>query len=221
MTTVIQLLLVLGLMVLVHELGHFVVAKLCKVRVEAFAIGFGTRLWGYVHNGTDYRINALPLGGYVKMAGEIPGEETSDDPGDLNNHPRWQRMLIALAGPTANFLLAFGLMTGAYMLHYEVSAFQSGPAVTDYISPASAAAKTGMVSGDTIAHFDTIEDPTWDDVYQHAALNPNRTVAFSYVHDGKRTDTTFLLPFKDSHRTNSPRTRLWRSGWSRRCRTRR
>jgi len=117
MTTIVQLLLVLGLMVLVHEFGHFIVAKWCGVRVEAFAIGFGKRLIGYVHKGTDYRINLLPLGGYVKMAGEIPGEETSDDPGDLNNHPRWQRMLIAVAGPVANFILAFGLMAGVFMLH--------------------------------------------------------------------------------------------------------
>ena len=100
MTTIIQLLLVLGLMVLVHEFGHFAVAKWCGVRVEAFAIGFGKRLVGFVRNGTDYRINALPLGGYVKMAGEIPGEETSDDPGELNNHPRWQRMLIASPAPS-------------------------------------------------------------------------------------------------------------------------
>ena len=69
------------------------------------------------------------------MAGEIPGEETTNDPGDLNNHPRWQRMLIALAGPVANFILAFGLMTGAYMLHNEVNEYISGPAITDYISP--------------------------------------------------------------------------------------
>ncbi len=196
--TVIQLLLVLGLMVLVHELGHFLVAKWCKVRVEAFAIGFGKRLVGIVRNGTDYRINALPFGGYVKMAGEIPGEETSDDPGDLNNHPRWQRMLIAVAGPAANLLLAFGLMTGAYMAHFEVSAFQSGPAVTDYIAPTSAAAKTGIQSGDTITRFDNVDNPTWDDVYQHAALNPNQTIAFSYLHRGKRTDTTFFIPFKES-----------------------
>jgi regulator of sigma E protease len=101
MTTVLQLLLVLGLMVLVHEFGHFAVAKWCGVRVETFAIGFGKRVVGFRRGGTDYQINALPLGGYVKMAGEIPGEETSSDPGDLNNHPRWQRMLIALAGPTS------------------------------------------------------------------------------------------------------------------------
>ena len=75
MTTIVQLLLVLGLMVLVHEFGHFVVAKWCGVRVETFAIGFGKRLVGFRRGGTDYQINALPLGGYVKMAGEIPGEE--------------------------------------------------------------------------------------------------------------------------------------------------
>src|ERR1035438_10057992 len=113
MTTVLQLLLVLGLMVLVHEFGHFAVAKWCGVRVETFAIGFGKRVVGFRRGGTDYQINALPLGGYVKMAGEIPGDGAKLvlDPDELNSHPRWQRMLIALAGPAANFLLAFGLMT--------------------------------------------------------------------------------------------------------------
>jgi regulator of sigma E protease len=195
MTTIIQLLLVLGLMVLVHEFGHFVVAKWCGVRVEAFAIGFGKRLFGFVRNGTDYRINALPLGGYVKMAGEIPGEETSNDPGDLNNHPRWQRMLIAVAGPFANFVLAFGLMTGAYMLHNEVNEYVSGPAVTDYISPTTDVAKTGIHSGDTIVHFDNVENPTWEDILNHASLNPNQTVRFSYIDNGKRINTTLHLSY--------------------------
>src|ERR1035438_9981764 len=125
MTTVLQLLLVLGLMVLVHEFGHFAVAKWCGVRVETFAIGFGKRVVGFPRGGTDYQINALPLGGYVKMAGEIPGEETSSDPGDLNNHPRWQRMFIALAGPFANFVLAFVLMAGVYRSEEHTSELQS------------------------------------------------------------------------------------------------
>jgi len=180
-------------MVLVHEFGHFIVAKWCGVRVEAFAIGFGKRLIGFERGGTDYRINALPLGGYVKMAGEIPGEETSSDPGDLNNHPRWQRMLIALAGPVANFLLAFGLMIGVCMLHYEVNQYESGPAVTDYVSPGSPIAKTGIHTGDTIVHFANIESPNWDDVVNRAALNLNRSVPISYVHDGKRVDTNFVI----------------------------
>jgi len=190
---IVQLALVLGLMVLVHEFGHFIVAKWCGVRVESFAIGFGKRLTGFHHGGTDYRINALPLGGYVKMAGEIPGEETSSDPGDLNNHPRWQRMLIALAGPIANFLLALGMMTGVYMLHNEVNLYLSGPAVLDYISPQSPIAKTGIHAGDTIVDFDGVENPDWDDVVNHSALNLNRSVRFSYLHDGKRVNTTFFV----------------------------
>ena len=198
MMTIVQLLLVLGLMVLVHEFGHFAVAKLCGVRVETFAIGFGRRLIGFRRGGTDYQINALPLGGYVKMAGEIPGEETSNDPGELNNQPRWQRMLIALAGPVANFILALGLMTGAYMLHNEVNEYISGPAVTDYISPSTPVAKAGIHSGDIIVHYDSVENPTWEDVLNHSALNPNQTIPFSFVHDGQRTDTTFFLKFKDS-----------------------
>ena len=198
MTTIVQLLLVLGLMVLVHEFGHFIVAKWCGVRVEAFAIGFGKRLIGYVHKGTDYRINLLPLGGYVKMAGEIPGEETSDDPGDLNNHPRWQRMLIAVAGPVANFILAFGLMAGVFMLHNEVDQYRSGPAVTDYISPSTPLAKAGVHSGDTIVHFEKVEKPTWEDILNRANLSTNQTVALSYVHDGKRVDTKVFLPYKGS-----------------------
>jgi regulator of sigma E protease len=192
-TTIVQLLLVLGLMVLVHEFGHFIVAKWCGVRVETFAIGFGKRVVGFRRGETDYQINVLPLGGYVKMAGEIPGEEISNDPGELNNHPRWQRMLIALAGPVANFVLAFGLMIGVCMTHYEVNEYQAGPAVTDYISPGSSVAATGIQTGDTIVSFDGIENPNWDDVFNEAALNLNRSVPLSYVHDGKRVNTNFLI----------------------------
>ena len=180
-------------MVLVHELGHFVVAKLCGVRVEAFAIGFGKRIVGFRRGETEYQINVLPLGGYVKMAGEIPGEATTNDPGELNNHPRWQRMLIAVAGPIANFLLAFGLMTCVFMFHNEVNEYLSGQAVTDYISADSAVAKTGIRTGDTIVHFNNTENPNWDDVYQYASLNLNRRVPFSYVHNGQRVNTTFLI----------------------------
>jgi regulator of sigma E protease len=198
LAAIVELLLVLGLMVLVHEFGHFAVAKLCGVRVETFAIGFGKRIIGFRRGETEYQINVLPLGGYVKMAGEIPGEDNTNDPGELNNHPRWQRMLIALAGPVANFILAFGLMTTVYMLHNEVNEYISDVAVTDYISPSTPVAKTGIQTGDTIVHFDNIENPTWEDVFTHSALNPNQTVPFSFVHDGKRTDTNFLVVQKDT-----------------------
>ena len=193
MTTVVQLLVVLGIMVLVHEFGHFAVAKLCGIRVEVFAIGFGRRLVGFRHGDTDYRLCALPLGGYVKMAGDTPGEAATGDPGDFNSHPRWQRVLIALAGPIANFLLAFALMAGVYMLHNEVDEYLSSTAVADYVSPGSPVARTGIHNGDTIVHFDKYENPTWDQVYFRSVYNLNRTVPFSFVHDGHRTDTTLLV----------------------------
>ena len=130
MSTIFELAIVLGIMVLVHEFGHFAVAKLCGIRVETFSIGFGKRLFGFKRGDTDYRISLLPLGGYVKMAGDNPGEAPTGDPGEFNAHPRWQRVLVALSGPFSNFLLAIALMTVGYMLHNEVQEYVSGPAVT-------------------------------------------------------------------------------------------
>jgi regulator of sigma E protease len=204
MSTVIQLLIVLGIMVLVHEFGHFAVAKLCGIRVEVFSIGFGKRLFGFKRGDTEYQIAIVPLGGYVKMAGEtaynVPEDSDEDrplDPGDFNAHPRWQRMLVALAGPFANFILALGLMTGVSMLHNEVQEFLDGPAHTDYIAANTSASRTGIHSGDTIVHYDTVENPTWDDVFNRSMLNLNQAIPFSFVHDGQRTDTKLFVESKN------------------------
>jgi regulator of sigma E protease len=123
----------IGVMVVVHEFGHFVVAKLCGVRVEAFSFGFGPRLFGYKYGDTDYKVCLLPLGGFVKMSGEnfselsdaAAGKATVvpvSDPGALTSHPRWQQMLISVAGPSANFVLAFVLMLGYFSWVNEVPA---------------------------------------------------------------------------------------------------
>ncbi|MCU1226712.1 MAG: rane-associated zinc metalloprotease [Edaphobacter sp.] len=196
MSTIIQLAIVLGIMVLVHEFGHFAVAKLCGIRVEVFSIGFGKRLFGFKRGDTDYRLSVLPLGGYVKMAGDNPGEAPSGDPGEFNAHPRWQRILVALAGPFANFILAIALMTGVSMLHNEVQEYIGGPAQTDYIPVDTPASKTGIRSGDLIVHYDSIENPTWDNVAIRSLLNINQTVPFSYLHDGQRVDTKIFVESK-------------------------
>ncbi len=191
-----QLGVVLGIMVLVHEFGHFAAAKLCKVRVEAFAIGFGRKLIGFTSGGTSYQINLLPLGGYVKMAGELPGEShNSEDPGEFQNHPRWQRVIITLAGPIANFILSLGLMTGLFMAHHEVDDYVSQSVVADYVSPGSSMAKTGIQPGDSIVHIDSVENPDWGDVEQRAALDVNRRTPFSYLHNGRRVDTMLSVDF--------------------------
>ena len=196
MSTIIQLAIVLGIMVLVHEFGHFAVAKLCGIRVEVFSIGFGKRLFGFRLGDTDYRLSVLPLGGYVKMAGDNPGEAPSGDPGEFNAHPRWQRILVALAGPFANFILAIALMTGVSMLHNEVQEYFSGPAQTDYIAANTEASKTGIRSGDLIVHYDTIENPTWEQVNIRSLLNINQTIPISYIHNGQRTDTKIFVESK-------------------------
>lgn len=196
MSTIIQLGIVLGIMVLVHEFGHFAVAKLCGIRVETFSIGFGKRLIGFRRGETDYRLSLLPLGGYVKMSGDNPGEAPTD-PGDFNAHPRWQRILVALAGPFANFILALGLMTGVSMLHNEVQEYISGPARTDYIPAKTSASHTGIHPGDLIVHYDTVENPTWDQVAIRSLLNINQNVAFSYLHDGQRVDTKLFVEAKE------------------------
>ena len=194
-TSVLSMLVVLGIMVLVHEFGHFAVAKLCGVRVEIFSVGFGKRLLGFKRGDTDYRLSLLPLGGYVKMSGDNPGEATSD-PGGFNAHPRWQRILIALAGPFANFILAMGLMTAVYMLHNEVEEYRSGPAVADYIPVNTPAAHAGIASGDTIVHYDTVENPTWEQVHIRSMLNLNQPVAVSVLHNGMRRDLTLTIESK-------------------------
>jgi regulator of sigma E protease len=200
-------LVVLGIMVLVHEFGHFITAKFFGVRVEVFSIGFGKRLIGFKRGDTDYRISLVPLGGYVKMSGETAGDgvplisETAaellpsdeHDPGDFTSHPRWQRILIGLSGPFANFVLAFVLMTGLYMMHNEVPTFYSQPAVVDSVAADSAAAKAGIQGGDKIVRFDTEQNPTWEQVDIRAALDANSTIPVTVERAGQSIQTSLAI----------------------------
>src|SRR6201997_5673028 len=123
LTAIVAVAFVLGVMILVHEFGHYAVAKLCGVRVDVFSLGFGKRLVGFRRGDTDYRISALPLGGYVKMAGENPMEARTGDPGEFVSHPRGQRFLVAIAGPAMNVLLAVVVLTGVFMFRHEYPAY--------------------------------------------------------------------------------------------------
>ena len=155
---------VLGIMILVHEFGHYAAAKWFGVRVDVFSIGFGKRLTGFRRGGTDYRISALPLGGYVKMAGENPLESRSGAPDEFMSHPRWQRFVIAVAGPAMNILLAVVLLTGVFMVHYEHPVYLDQPAVVGWVMENSPAAKAGIEPGDRIVRIDGQQNPTWEDV---------------------------------------------------------
>ena len=150
LTMIISVSVVLGIMVLVHEWGHFIVAKAFGVRVEIFSIGFGTRLWGVKRGDTDYRVSALPLGGYVKMAGDNPLEERKGDPDEFLSKPRWQRVLIALAGPAMNIVLSVLLVAGIYMYGSKQPAYLDKPIVLAGVLPDSTAQKAGLQPGDRV-----------------------------------------------------------------------
>ena len=104
--TILAFLVVLGITITIHEFGHFAVAKLLKIRVVVFSLGFGPRLLGFTRGGTEYRISAFPLGGYVKMAGETFDEDRQGSPDEFLSHPKWHRFLVAIAGPFMNIALA-------------------------------------------------------------------------------------------------------------------
>ncbi len=167
---------VLGVMIVVHEFGHFAAAKLFDVRVEQFAIGFGKRLFGIKHGETDYRLNALPFGGYVKMAGENPLEAHTGDPREFTSKPRWQRFFIAFAGPCANVVLAIALLTGVFMVRYEHPVYLDQPAVIGWVLDNSPAQKAGILPGDRIVRIENMQNPTWEDVLPKVVLSPGQPV---------------------------------------------
>ncbi len=182
--------IVLGVMILIHEWGHYAAAKYFKVRVEVFSIGFGKRLFGYRKGETDYRISAIPLGGYVKMSGENPMDERTDDPGEFLNHPRWQRFVIAIAGPFMNVVLAVGLLTIVYMVHYEYPAFIDQPGVIAYVKPDSPAAQAGLQPGDRILGIDGIQNPTWEGIGLRVMLSPNEPLPLTIDRNGRILQTS-------------------------------
>jgi regulator of sigma E protease len=171
LTGIIAVAIGLGVMVLVHEWGHFVIARLFGVRVEVFSIGFGTRLFGFKRGPTDYRISALPLGGYVRMAGDNPAEERKGDPDEFLSKPRWQRVLIALAGPTTNFLMAVVLTAALFMHGGEQPSYADKPVVVAGVVKDSPAQKAGIQPGDHIVSFGGVKDPTWDRLALELALS--------------------------------------------------
>ena len=190
--TIFDMGIVLGFMILIHEFGHYAAAKYFGVRVEVFSIGFGKRLLGFKKGETDYRISAIPLGGYVKMSGENPMDDRTGDPGEFLSHPRWQRFIVALAGPAMNILLAVALLTGVYMVHYEYPAVLDEPAVVGWVNPNTPAEKAGIQKGDRIVQVEDIANPNWEQVDVKDALSPNQPLKFAIERGGKVTEKVLV-----------------------------
>ena len=185
---------ILGSAVVLHEFGHFIVAKLFRIRVETFSVGFGPRLFGFKWGHTDYRFSAIPLGGYVKLGGdesnaplEGAGAENIPPQEMFNLRPRYQRILVALAGPVMNILTALAIpFTGAMM--YGVPATPSP--VVYYIQQGGAADKAGLKQGDRIVSFNGHEHPSWDVINGDALLSPGQPLPLVVNRSGQEMPLT-------------------------------
>ena len=184
----------LGVIIFVHELGHLLAAKFFNVDAKVFSLGFGKRLWGFEHGGTDYRVALIPLGGYVQMSGEDP-TEVGDDPREFLNKPRWQRIVIYLAGPAMNIVLAIALIAVVFMIGIEVSAPPDLPAVVGSVRPDSPAEEAGLESGDEIVAIGDQAVDFWDDVRFAFLTSPEKTLRVEYRRGEALFETT-VTPIK-------------------------
>src|SRR5580698_10469350 len=162
-TDVIAVSIVLGVMIFVHEYGHFIAAKISGVRVEVFSLGFGRRLFGVKRGDTDYRVSALPFGGYVRMSGDNPVEERTGASYEFLSKPRWVRVLIACAGPTMNILLAFVIFWGIFWLVGRPTALEVRQPATVTAVPENVIPGAVQV-GDQIVAVNGTKTPTWEKV---------------------------------------------------------
>lgn len=188
MNSITAFVVVLGVLVFFHELGHFLVARLCGVGVEIFSLGFGPRVFGKTVGRTDYRVSAIPLGGFVKMVGEEP--EAEIDPVDLpvsfTHKPVFKRILIVAAGPLFNLLLAviifFGifLVSGTYILKPVVGAVKEGAPAFD----------AGLQKGDRIAAINGVEIESWEEMSAFISDSEGRPMDFTVVRNDARTSVT-------------------------------
>ena len=192
MHTAFYFLFVIGPLILIHELGHFLVAKWRGVRVERFSIGYPPRLFGFRRGDTDYCISAIPLGGYVKMAGDNPEEIVTPAPDEFSSKPAGARALIILAGPLANYVLAFLLYCSVVWVGGELAVVDSGLRVGSLKSdwPAQQA---GLREDDLILQLDGQPVKDFDALRQHVSPRAGIPVQITLVR-GADTITLAVTP---------------------------
>jgi regulator of sigma E protease len=202
--------LVLGVMILVHEWGHFIAARLFGVRVDVFSIGFGPRLFGWKSGNTDYRISIIPLGGYVRMAGQDPTEIDSvrgpdgsaansptGAPDELMSKPRWQRAVISAAGPAVNLVFPILLLTVYFVaIGVPYPVFEDKPVVVTSVPANSPAAAAGLRSGDKVVSLNGEQTPIWTQAEKIITkAEPNTKLSVEIERDGLRN--TLEVPLQE------------------------
>lgn len=187
--TIFAFLIVFGILVFVHEFGHFAMAKLVGINVEVFSFGYGKRLFGFKSKNTDYRVSLIPMGGYVKFAGEEALEGLKSDaetkPGDFLSAKRWQRFLVILSGPFMNLVLALVLVAVINMVGVDVAEWLDQSPVIGWIEPDSPAAKADIRVDDEILSINGQATPTWNDVKIAVGTQPEKTIHVEVRRDGQ------------------------------------
>ena len=183
-------LFVLGIIVLVHEFGHYIAARLMKIRVEVFSFGFGKRLLGKKIGDTDFRLSLFPLGGYVRMAGEEEFDPEHPKADEFMAKNRAQKIFTLLMGPVMNVLLALLLIIIVNMGGVEVDAYKLEQPVIGYIEKGSPAEKAGLLPGDTLQAINGRKTPDWKEVEITVGTNPKESLTIDFSRQGLPLRTT-------------------------------
>ena len=190
MTTLVAFLFVLGVLIFVHELGHFLAARRLGVRVLTFSLGFGPKLLKVQRGDTEYCISAVPLGGYVKMAGESPDDPRSGQPDEFLSKNKWERFQILIMGPVMNIVLAVVVLAVVLAQGADIPAFQDDPPVVGSVATGSPAANVGIQRGDRILTVSGRDVDTWEQLYLAVGSKPNRDVPITLLRDGRTMAVT-------------------------------
>ena len=186
MVTLLAFLFVLGVLVFVHELGHFLMARAHGVRVLRFSLGFDPKIFKFTRGGTEYSIGIIPLGGFVKLAGETVDDERTGAPDEFLSKSKWVRFQVYLAGPIMNLLLAFIVLAFVLMKGADVPLYQSASAVVGAVEAGSPADRAGIKPGDRIVSIDGRDIPNWDALDLEVTPKANRSLAVAIDRRGER-----------------------------------
>ena len=185
MTTLLAFVFLLGALVFVHEFGHYMMAKRIGIRVLTFSLGFGPKIVGFRRGDTDYCVSAIPLGGYVKMAGETPDEPRSGQPDEFMSRTKWERFQVLVMGPIMNIALAIILTAVVLTFGAEVPIYDDQPAVVGVVATSSPAERAGIRPGDRIVAVGGRAVATWGDALVRIGARPNRELSITVMRDGQ------------------------------------